>query len=164
MYVCVFWLIWLCWVLGVAWGISHLCCSVWDLVPSNLGPLHWECRVSATGPPGKSFLLFSYCSSNQLFCKLWERNLCTCNYSLWFSSSVDLIIMIITSRYFFRAQYTMLTKYSGTLISSIKYKLMWKGTSHILFYNYSSKITGLRWLSVFMWGNSLSVETEVLGT
>ena len=31
--------------------------SMWDLVPdqgSNLGPLHWELRVLATGPPGKS--------------------------------------------------------------------------------------------------------------
>ena len=31
--------------------------SMWDLVPdqgSNLGPLHWELRVVATGPPGKS--------------------------------------------------------------------------------------------------------------
>ena len=34
-----------------------LSCSMWDLVPdqgSNLGPLHWELGVLATGPPGKS--------------------------------------------------------------------------------------------------------------
>ena len=34
-----------------------LSCGMWDLVPrqgSNLGPLHWEHRVLATGPPRKS--------------------------------------------------------------------------------------------------------------
>ena len=34
-------------------------CSMWDLFlnqGSNLGPLHWECGVLATGPPGKSLL------------------------------------------------------------------------------------------------------------
>ena len=40
--------IWLCWVLVSAYGIQ---------LPdrgSNPGPLHWELRVSATGPPEKS--------------------------------------------------------------------------------------------------------------
>ena len=43
-------------------GIRTLSCSIWDLLPepgSNLGPLHWECEVSATGPPGKSPKFFS---------------------------------------------------------------------------------------------------------
>ena len=40
--------IWLCEVLVEACGISFLGQG------SNLGPLHWECGVSATGPPGKS--------------------------------------------------------------------------------------------------------------
>ena len=31
---------------------------MWNLVPSNPGPLPWECRVSATGPPGKSLELY----------------------------------------------------------------------------------------------------------
>ena len=40
-------------------GMLTLGCSMWDLVPhqgSNLGPLHWEHRVSPTGAPGKSLL------------------------------------------------------------------------------------------------------------
>ena len=35
----------------------YLCCGAWILFPnqeSNLGPLHWEHEVLATGPPGKS--------------------------------------------------------------------------------------------------------------
>ena len=40
--------IWLCWFLAVACGISF---SHQGL---NLGPLHWEPRVLATGPPRKS--------------------------------------------------------------------------------------------------------------
>ena len=34
-----------------------ICWSLWDLVPDqepNLGPLHWEWAVLATGPPGRS--------------------------------------------------------------------------------------------------------------
>ena len=34
-----------------------------DLVPQpglNLGPLHWEHRVLATGPPGKSLHIFNF--------------------------------------------------------------------------------------------------------
>ena len=63
--------IWLHWVLVVAHGnldlrcrigifsccVWALSCSVWDLVPWPGGeprPLHWECGVLATGPPGKS--------------------------------------------------------------------------------------------------------------
>ena len=56
--------IWLCWVLVAARGLFS--CSMWDLfslwhVGSRSlardwtpGPLHWELRVLATGPPGKS--------------------------------------------------------------------------------------------------------------
>ena len=40
--------IWLCWVLVVACGVE-LADQGW-----NLSPVHWECRVLATGPPGKS--------------------------------------------------------------------------------------------------------------
>ena len=36
--------IWLHWVLAAARGIFNLC------------PLHWECEVLATGPPGKALL------------------------------------------------------------------------------------------------------------
>lgn len=47
-----------------AWGIFSrtlriLTCAMWDLVPSvgiKPGSLHWECRVIATGSPGKSCL------------------------------------------------------------------------------------------------------------
>ena len=43
-----FYFIWLCWVLVVACGVE----------PADQGwnpsPLHWECRVLATGAPGKS--------------------------------------------------------------------------------------------------------------
>ena len=59
--------IWLCWVLvGVlriftifvaACGIVS--CNTWDLVP-----LHWEDRVLATGPPGKSLFLFLFMSND----------------------------------------------------------------------------------------------------
>ena len=55
--------------LGLSWGMWDLrfgmwtlSCSIPDLVPqpqeSNLGPLHWECGVLATEPPGKSLDLF----------------------------------------------------------------------------------------------------------
>ena len=51
--------IWLCQVLVVACGIFScgmrtLGCSMWDIVPwpGNLGPLHWEHGVLATGAPG----------------------------------------------------------------------------------------------------------------
>ena len=46
-------------------------CNMWDLVPwpgIKLCPLHWELRVLATGPPGKSL-------SNLLPHKLWFRKL-----------------------------------------------------------------------------------------
>ena len=46
---------WLCWVLAVAFEPSAAACGV--LFPdqrSNLGPLRWEHRVLATGPPGQS--------------------------------------------------------------------------------------------------------------
>ena len=40
------------WILVVARKLS---CGMWALVPgSNPGPLHWERRVSVTGPQGKS--------------------------------------------------------------------------------------------------------------
>ena len=38
-----------------------LSCSMWDLFPDqgfNLGPLHWECGVLATGSPGMSLVSF----------------------------------------------------------------------------------------------------------
>ena len=38
-------------------GMRTLSCSMWNWFPdqgSNPGPLHWEHRVLATGPPGKS--------------------------------------------------------------------------------------------------------------
>lgn len=44
--------IWLCWVLGEACELLHM----WDLVPwwgTKPRPLHWEYRISATGPPGR---------------------------------------------------------------------------------------------------------------
>ena len=71
-------------VSGLSCGTQDLCCGMWDLFScsiqnlqlrhvnsqlrhacgiyfpdqgSNLGPLRWECGVSATGPPGKSPLL-----------------------------------------------------------------------------------------------------------
>ena len=44
----IFLLIWLCWVLAAACGIQFFDQG------SNPGPLHWELRVLATGPPGKS--------------------------------------------------------------------------------------------------------------
>ena len=60
-------LIWLHWVLVAASGVFLLfffylplagsLVLAWDLVPDqglNPGPMHWECRVLATGPSGKS--------------------------------------------------------------------------------------------------------------
>ena len=44
--------IWLCWVLVEAWGVE-LADQGW-----NSGPLHWERRVLATGPPGKPLTCF----------------------------------------------------------------------------------------------------------
>ena len=40
-----------------------LSCRMWNLVPHpglNLGPLHWEHRILATGPPGKSVHIFTF--------------------------------------------------------------------------------------------------------
>ena len=54
--------IWLHWVLS---------CSMQDLVPdqeSNPGPLHWELRVLATGPPGKSVQFSSVAQSCPTLC------------------------------------------------------------------------------------------------
>ena len=46
-------------------------CGVWNLVPgqgSNLGPLHWECRVLDTGPSQKSLRkCFTFVSSHPTF-------------------------------------------------------------------------------------------------
>ena len=42
-----------------SWGMQDLHCSMWDLVPSlgiELGPLYWEHRILAFGPPWKSHL------------------------------------------------------------------------------------------------------------
>ena len=57
--------IWLCQVLVVALRVFFDCeCRIfsggmWALVPgSNLGPLHWERRILATGQPWKSWLRF----------------------------------------------------------------------------------------------------------
>ena len=52
---------------GLSCGKQDRCChlpgslvgGMWDLVPwpgTEPGPLHWECRVLTTGPPGKSLL------------------------------------------------------------------------------------------------------------
>ena len=69
---------WLCRLFVVAHGIFDLpvaCkifrCGVWDLVPWpgrwDLGLLHWEHVVLATGPPGRSLNLHSF---------LWK--ICSC--------------------------------------------------------------------------------------
>ena len=53
--------IWLCWVLVVALRI--FCCGMYDLIPwpgIEPWPLHWELRVLATGPLGKSQILFIF--------------------------------------------------------------------------------------------------------
>ena len=47
----------------------QLCCWMWDWLPdqgSNPGPLHWECGVLATGPPGKPYKSFSLGTSLQI--------------------------------------------------------------------------------------------------
>ena len=72
-----------CWALAVAQGIFS--CCMWDLVPwpgIELVPLHWECRVLATGPPGESpafllflFLSFFLSSLLMLYCFLFHNHL-----------------------------------------------------------------------------------------
>ena len=44
----------------------------------NLGALHWECRVLATGPPGKSHLAVSYIFS-LLLLSTKNPTKCSCN-------------------------------------------------------------------------------------
>ena len=42
---------------------GNFSCSMWDLVPQagiELDPWHWERRVLATGPPGKSLWIPSH--------------------------------------------------------------------------------------------------------
>ena len=49
-------------VLGLSCSMQTLSCSMWDLVPWSgirLGPLLWERRVLAIGPPGKSLTFLS---------------------------------------------------------------------------------------------------------
>ena len=46
---------WLYWVFVAACKLSAVACGIWFLEQgSDLGPLHWECGVSDTGPPVKS--------------------------------------------------------------------------------------------------------------
>ena len=46
---------WLYRVFVAACKLSAVACGIWFLEQgSDLGPLHWECGVSATGPPVKS--------------------------------------------------------------------------------------------------------------
>ena len=57
--------IWLHQVLVLGCGIFS--CDMWHLVPSqgsNLGPLHWEWGVLATGPPGQSLCWKCLITSN----------------------------------------------------------------------------------------------------
>ena len=86
--------IWLCLVFVVAYGIFS--CSVWDLVPQpriKLGPLHWECGVLATEPPGKSFFppfrqpMF-WLPNLILYQLLLWRNLSACCWTWWPVNSV----------------------------------------------------------------------------
>ena len=56
--------------LGLHRGMWTLSCGIWNLVlwpgiKSNLGPLHWVCRVLATQPPGKSIFPFIFLPSLQ---------------------------------------------------------------------------------------------------
>ena len=62
--------IWLCWVLVVACGIYN---QGW-----NPGPLHWECRVLAGGPPGKSPGL-----SHSSWTQQWFRNWSVIFFFFW---------------------------------------------------------------------------------
>ena len=64
-------------------GMRTLSCSKWDLVPRSgikSSPLHWEHRVLATGPPGRSrwtsFCYFvSYTMINMIVTKSWSQSL-----------------------------------------------------------------------------------------
>ena len=47
--------IWVCWVLAAAGELLNVACGIqFPDQGSNPGPLHWECRVLATGPLEKS--------------------------------------------------------------------------------------------------------------
>ena len=78
--------IWLRWVLVATCRIFScsmrtLSCSMWDLIPCwgiELGPLHWEHGVLATGPPGKSQLLLL--TGKCVCCSLHSKQ--NCNFSL----------------------------------------------------------------------------------
>ena len=70
--------IWLCSVLVAAHGLFDLChsmwdllsCGMWDVFPEqglNLGHLHWDHGVLATGPPGKSLSFFVSVNAFQKF-------------------------------------------------------------------------------------------------
>ena len=57
-------------------ALLGLSCSMWDLVPRpvvELGPLHWEWGVLATGPPGKSLnTSFLYIYKYIYICKVYK--------------------------------------------------------------------------------------------
>ena len=54
--------IWLCWILVMACDLLVVACEIqFPDQGLNLGPLHQECRVPATGPPAKSLCIFCCC-------------------------------------------------------------------------------------------------------
>ena len=86
---------WLCQVSVAAWGISGLPCSMQDLRVAlcqllvavcdkglNPGPLHWEHRVLATGPPGRSLSTgFHFCHWKS-HCYWWRAHPGSFQFSL----------------------------------------------------------------------------------
>ena len=75
---------------GLSCSIWTLSCGMWDLVlrPGiKPGPLHWECGVLATGPPGKSWSI----NFNQLFISL------LCQMRVWFSDTHTCIPLLLLS-------------------------------------------------------------------
>ena len=76
-------------VLGLSWGM-------WGLVPwrgIEPGPLHWEQRVLATGPPGKSpkFLIFKLrWNSRGVKLAIWSVHVCGIEDTLDVAQSLPL--------------------------------------------------------------------------
>ena len=53
-----------CGTWDLCWGMPTLSCGMWDQFLDqelNLHSLHWECRVLATAPPGKSLKTILKC-------------------------------------------------------------------------------------------------------
>ena len=112
LHIYVYLFVWLHWVLGM-WNLKHMeslvaafrfvcfkSCCIWDLVlwlGIEPGLLHWEHRVSATGPPGKSHHLIFEAVYQEYPAGKTTTNLICSLPSLWSQGVYGLLICTLRS-------------------------------------------------------------------